>query len=235
MFNAEIMEAIAAHAVAEFPRECCGLIVALADGPGYLPYPNRAIGSEHFVLAAEDYAEAEDLGEVLAVVHSHPNGSPEPSQADRVSCGASGLPWLIVSCPDIGYQIMTPDDYQAPLLGRPFVHGVLDCYALIRDWYRQERQIGLPDFKRRDNWWLGAENLYLNHFKEAGFAEIADENDWQPGDVILMQIRAAMPNHGAVYLGDGVILHHLHGRLSCRDIYGEFYQKVTVLRIRRHA
>ncbi|QBC44467.1 C40 family peptidase [Iodobacter fluviatilis] len=232
MFSAEIMEEIAAHAAAEFPRECCGLVVALADGAAYLPYPNRAQGSEHFVLAAEDLAEAEDMGEILAVVHSHPNASPEPSPADRVSCNISGLPWLIVSHPPSGHQLLCPDDYQAPLLGRPFVHGVLDCYALIRDWYRQERSIVLPDFNRRDNWWLGDDNLYMDHFKEAGFAEVQDVDDWQIGDVILMQIRADKPNHGAVYLGDGIIMHHIHGRLSGRDVYGGFWQKVTVKRVR---
>ena len=48
-------------------------------------------------------------------------------------------------------------------------------------------------------------------------------------DVILMQIRSqnGVPNHAAIYLGDGLILHHLHGRLSSRDIYGGYWQEVT--------
>ncbi|WP_043946890.1 NlpC/P60 family protein, partial [Ralstonia solanacearum] len=40
------------------------------------------------------------------------------------------------------------------------------------------------------------------------------------GDVILMQVRAPVPNHAAVYLGGVQMLHHLHGRLSSRDVYG---------------
>ena len=31
----------------------------------------------------------------------------------------------------------------------------------------------------------------------------------------------------AVYLGDGMILHHLYGRLSSRDVWGGYYQHVT--------
>jgi cell wall-associated NlpC family hydrolase len=49
------------------------------------------------------------------------------------------------------------------------------------------------------------------------------------GDLILMQIRSRnrVPNHAAIYLGDGMMLHHLHSRLSSRDIYGGYWQEVT--------
>jgi cell wall-associated NlpC family hydrolase len=36
-----------------------------------------------------------------------------------------------------------------------------------------------------------------------------------------------VPNHGAVYLGDGRIGHHQQNRLSSIDIYGGYYQKMT--------
>jgi cell wall-associated NlpC family hydrolase len=47
-----------------------------------------------------------------------------------------------------------------------------------------------------------------------------------------MQIHASVPNHGAVLLEDGKILHHVIGRLSCRDIYGDYWRRVTVHVIR---
>jgi cell wall-associated NlpC family hydrolase len=36
----------------------------------------------------------------------------------------------------------------------------------------------------------------------------------------LMQIRSKVPNHAAVYIGDGMIMHHMYKRLSTRDMYG---------------
>jgi cell wall-associated NlpC family hydrolase len=126
-----------------------------------------------------------------------------------------------------------PEGYTAPLLGRMWCHGVLDCYSLIRDWYRLERGIVLPDFTRSDEWWLKNQNLYVDNFRAAGFTRIVDEDALQPGDVLLMQIMAPVPNHGAVYLGDGIILHHLHGRLSCREVWGGYYKKHTT-HILRH-
>jgi cell wall-associated NlpC family hydrolase len=40
------------------------------------------------------------------------------------------------------------------------------------------------------------------------------------------------PNHIAVYIGNEMILHHGHGRLSRRDIYGGFWQKHTTHHLR---
>ncbi len=55
------LQAIQAHAVAEYPRECCGLVVATAAGEQYLPCRNTAeTPSGHFRLPAEDFADAED-------------------------------------------------------------------------------------------------------------------------------------------------------------------------------
>ena len=81
-----------------------------------------------------------------------------PSEGDRVACEASGLPWYIVAVAKDDDGTITagevnriaPEGYQAPLVGRPFHHGTLDCYGLMRDWYRLEWGLELPDFPRRD-------------------------------------------------------------------------------------
>jgi len=94
-----------------------------------------------------DYALAEDSGPILAVVHSHPDAAPLPSQADLVACERTGIPWFILGWPTEIWHFMTPKGYRAPLIGREFVHGVLDCYTLIRDWYQEVRSVSLLDFE----------------------------------------------------------------------------------------
>jgi cell wall-associated NlpC family hydrolase len=240
-----IKQAIADHALAEYPRECCGLVVVVDGVEKYVPCRNDAATPwEHFVMSPSDYAAAEDLGEIVDVVHSHPGAAAQPSMADKAMCEQSGIArWVIVS---LGVQAdgsiavddwceFGPSGYVPPLVGRQFAHGSLDCYGLIRDWYRIERGIELPDFERPDGWWDdGTSNLYLDNFKKAGFADVGQHAELQLGDVLLMQIRSknGVPNHAGIYLGDGVLLHHMYGRLSGRAVWGGMWAHClrTVLR-----
>jgi proteasome lid subunit RPN8/RPN11 len=224
-----------AHAVDEYPRESCGVVVVRKGRERYIRCRNlAATPDEHFVLSPEDYAAAEDEGEVTAIVHSHPNVPARPSEADKVGCERSELPWVIISVmpgPVVAdTQIIEPSGYEAPLVGREWAHGVLDCWALCRDWYATEMGVQLPDPPRRDGWWDdGQSDLYGDAtMVGAGFHKI-DLRDLRKGDLILMQIRSKnlVPNHAAIYLGDGLILHHMSGRLSSRDVYGGYWQEVT--------
>lgn len=220
------------HANAEFPKECCGLIINDRGNERYFPCRNIAQNQLDFIMEPEDYARAEDEGSILAVVHSHPKIGPNPSQADRVACEASGLPWHIVAVPIGNWATIYPTGYKAPLLGREFSHGILDCYSLVQDWYRQEMNIALPNFERSEEWWEKGENLYMDNFEKAGCTPLRDGETLQRGDIILMQIGSRVVNHSAIYLGNDQIIHHLMKRLSCRDIYGGFWRKNTRLLVR---
>ncbi|MGV1045414.1 C40 family peptidase [Limnohabitans sp.] len=224
-----------AHAADEFPREACGLLIVQKGRETYIPCRNIGVGTDQFVIHPEDYVRADRLGEIVGVFHSHPHLPADSSQADKVACEASGLPWFIVSYPSGQWHETQPSGYMAPLVGRAWAHGVLDCYSVIRDWYRAERGIDLPNFDRFDEWWKRGQNLYLDNFGSAGFEALGavQSQDMEVGDVLLMQVASPVPNHAAIYLGDGLILHHLQGRLSSRDVYGGYWQKITT-HILRH-
>ena len=236
------MRAICAHAEAEMPRECCGLLVRI--GPHNLLYVEGrnlfqgAAGQDRFQLDPALWVEAEELGEVVAVVHSHPNASANPSMADRVGCERSGLPWVVIGWPSQVVKQLEPTGWQAPYKGREFSHGVLDCYTLIQDWFFRELRTELPDFDRPDDWWLDkpgqpALDLYMQNFERAGFVRVQGEP--QRHDVLLMQVMSNKANHGAVYLGGGVMLHHLHSRLSEETVYGGYWQRHTLALLRHQS
>lgn len=228
--NDALLSEIRAHAERDFPRESCGLVVVRKGRERYIPCRNIADHNEHFVIHPEDQAAAEDAGEVVTVVHSHPNIPAIPSQADLVGCERSGVPWLIVNWPTGAAHEFFPTGYKAPLYGREFSHGVLDCYTFIQNYFSEVLNITLPDFDRPDEWWLKGHDLYMGGFASAGFVNA--EGPLRQHDCFLMRCASPVPNHGAVYLGDGLIGHHQTGRLSSRDVYGGWLQKITVKHLR---
>lgn len=230
--NKRLQDEIAAHAAKEYPREACGLLVRIGDVVRYIACANISISKDNFIIDPRDYAACARMGEITGIVHSHPDASPKPSQADMVACEASGLPWHILSYPGLEWAHISPTGYEAPLYGRVWVHGILDCYSFIRDWYRTQRGIMLPDFDRKEEWWNKGENIYVENFKSAGFRRIT-EGGPQPGDVLLMQVLANVPNHGGIYLEGDILAHHLYNRLSTREVWGGYYRKHTT-HILRH-
>lgn len=221
MFSAEVIAAIQADAIARFPQEACGLVTTA----GYEPFPNIHETPET-QFAMPDAALARlAAGDVLAVVHSHPDGPLAPSAEDQRQQSATALPWGIVSTDGVTASAPLwwgdgiPD---VPIEGRDFrwgpsgTDGKGDCYALVRDWYRRERGLVLRDYARDGAWQQDHPLLYEQGWQAEGFRPIA-EDSLQPGDAVLFAIRSQdRPNHAGIYLGAGILLHHLQNRLAER-------------------
>lgn len=228
----KILSDVLKHAGEVAPHECCGLVVRRGDVREYVRCVNTSGDPlNHFMIDPADYAAAEDSGVVEMVVHSHPFIPPEPSDADRAGCEASGLPWLIVNHPTGAHTLTEPSGWRPPLLEREFCDGSLDCYALVRDYYAEKRQIALKDYPRPKNWEIEGNSIIVDNFRDCGFVEVP-ASELQIGDVLVMQIGAAIPNHCAIYVGDNKILHHVRGRLSGHDVYGEYWRRVTTHTLR---
>lgn len=242
----ETQAAILNHAAACYPRESCGVIV----GRKYIECQNIADSDSEFVIDPHDIVRAEQMGKIEAIVHSHPDGSTKPSTFDRMQMPLHELPWVIVSYPEIDIKVHKAKPYTVPLINREYIHGVLDCYSIVRDYYARELDIPLDNFERVDRWWEDAssQDLYTSNFKSQGFVEV---DDLQRHDVILCRVQPTEHvNHALIYLGDDgqltsepseqivgdhLVLHHPYLRRARREIYGNIWQERTAVIIRHQS
>jgi len=151
-----------------------------------------------------------------------------PSLKDMQTQDSLQIPFGILSsdgenCSDI---VVFPDN-DHPLIGRPYIHGVYDCYTIIQSFYWQKFGIELMSVPREYMWWNdGGVNLYDKYYQSAGFFEVS-EDELRYGDMILISISSTENNHGAVYIGDNKILQHMDKRLSQEYSFSRWRNSMT--------
>lgn len=119
------------------------------------------------------------------------------------------------------------------LIGRQHNAGLVDCYSVVRDFYKQCFQIDLPDYARPTDWWNNGYDLYMDRFYKNGFRVIdVHPTEWQFGDLFLMSIMSKVNNHAAILVENGNILHHFTNRLSTVEPYKGIWRNSTTAVIR---
>lgn len=234
--SAKAIDEIKAAAHKAYPNEMCGLIV----GSEFIECVNvHTSPTTAFKIENSIYLAAATSNTLQAVVHSHPIHPDEqfkwdprtPSKTDMETWLAASVPFGIVACNGRSEEEVTPilwldDNDIPPLEGRTFIHGVHDCYSLVRDYFRTEQNIVLPNYARSTEWWSSGEDLYDTQFEDAGFIEIPFA-ELQVGDCCLFKVASPVINHAAVITGQDQILHHLFNRLSAYDTLSRWTKYIT--------
>lgn len=215
------MQVFKQHAIDTYPNECCAVII---DDELVLCDNIAADKLNNFKIDPRINLK----GTITAVLHSHTCKAPgmldirTPSMNDIVGQRNSKVPWGIVGTDgEDATEILWFDDdnLDTPLLGRKYIPHVHDCWNLIRDWYWQELDIKLKSHPEGYKWWTNDngegvdESIYETNVDAYGF-EYVKRSELQRGDICIMQIISPVTNHGAVYLGNNEIMHHLSNRPS---------------------
>ena len=210
------LSAIEDHFRSWYPKEGCGVIGVVKGKSKWFPCENLAEQKEDFVMNTEDFHNASLESDVIAIVHSHVDSSPEPSYNDRKYCNALGIPYYIFSYPNMELEILKPRKVVNELAGREYEFGIFDCLEAIRDFYSQKLKINLK--KREpylDDWWEKGEDYFTpEHIKEWGFHQVEDLKE---NDVLIFSMGAKIGTHCGVYLDDDIFFHHAVNRLSCKE------------------
>jgi cell wall-associated NlpC family hydrolase len=215
---------IKSHAVSVWPFECCGVII---DGMFHSKKNNSPEPLTSYLIDPSEWSD-----DIEAVIHSHPDVTDViPSASDMEYQQQCGVPFGIIPVKQ-GWtgEMRWIGDYtlNLPLKGRQSIHGITDCYALIRAYYWQTRKVLLKEVPRDWDWWYqDIPNLYLSNFKALGFEEIHD--NMQVGDVHLMKLlpNTKGPHHAGVVTEKGLMLHHWGSSLSCEIPLGPWLTRTT--------
>lgn len=255
--KAKTVKEILKHAEEGYPKEICGVVVITPKGvEKYVRCVNTSEKStDEFVMCPDSFIAAEEQGDVVGIVHSHPDHTTRPSAHDiavmsnnreielLVDPDAPAIPWHIVSWPEGDYRQVIPE-VTSSLLDRPFVHGTWDCWSTCEAYYGKYHGITFPKYKREDKWWESKDStsFYEEFYEEAGFRLV---NTLEPGDMVVMQIgRSYHPNHAGIYLGElsefegrplfgkTLMLHHMYDKYSDVIVYGGQWQQRTRMILR---
>ncbi|WP_408633981.1 C40 family peptidase [Neisseria animaloris] len=216
----DVARQIERYARANERREVCGFVLESSGAQWFYLCANTAADPEaYFSVSADDWLRAENHGDIAAVVHSHPENEPFLSPADRSSQVHTGLPWILYTGGRLKTFRCCP-----PLRGRVFEYGEYDCGALVRDAYMLAG-IDLPDHVRTDLDGDAENQQLIKHIEACGFVRVSD-GSLQAGDVFLT-CTGGRPDHAALYLGNGEMLHHAYNQLSRREPYNAFWRDFT--------
>lgn len=205
MFD-QYKDKITKETLEHYPNEAVWII----DNDGCHNVENISPTPTQDFLVDKDVMLHHTINGIQAVIHSHPHYHCCPSESDMIGQINTGVPWGIISTDGSGTtDILWWKDGESyiPLYDRTFIHGVTDCYSFVKDFYKEEYGIHLPEFPRSWDWWHKGKDLYTDGFSKAGFYRI-DPKDVKEGDMWVSQIRSNVPNHAGVILKNSLIAHH---------------------------
>lgn len=222
------------HFEEHYPREGCGVLALIEGDLKWFPCNNVAKSDNDFIIDSTQYIDITMKGDVVAVIHSHPDASCKPSQADIDACNTLGIPYYIFSYPSMELYDLQPETGEKPLYGRMYKFGVNDCFEAVRDYYIKR---GVKNPPKRplfeDDWWKKGLNYFTEDYIESwGFKKVIDNR--QEGDLLIFTIQADVPNHCGIYLGDDNFFHHAEKRLSCKENLYPFWARYITGVYRRY-
>lgn len=214
MYSKEDKEIIE-HLLDCYPEEGCGIILNVRGKLKWIPCDNIAEDKLNtFKIDPTEYVKAKLMGDIHAIVHSHPDSTDGPSEKDIVTSNFLSIPYIVFTVPELQKFTHIPEYKEVPLLGRTYEFGKHDCWSLVRDYYRANLDITLPTLNFEDDWWEKGLNYFDDLFDSFGFVEVEEP---KINDVIIFNVYSQIPNHCGVYIGEGLFMHHAENRLSCRE------------------
>lgn len=120
------------------------------------------------------------------------------------------------------------------LEGKMFNLGQQDCFSAVRDFFKLNFDIDMPNVARPNDWEADKDDLIGKWYKKCGFEKLDVEENWppRPADLLVCTLGGSVPNHLVIYLGGNEIFHHKLMMLSSREVMRPAWKRYTAYMLR---
>ena len=261
----DVKSEIKQHAQSEPDKEVCGIIflkknleVSIVRCRNIHPNPES-----HFRISIDDILFVKKNYKILAIYHSHPGNSCNPSDGDILNSEENGYPMYIYSTESDSFYLYRPSmDHNRELNGRPYVKDINSCFSCVLDFYIQKfnpkidavlkesvswSYICCEEERFQEGNWVVPENheeaneriFYcinnISKFLPIKFEEVDVEDKILENDLLLIQPPTNVPFHIAVISKPDVILQHRNNHFSLEEFVRGAWLRLTKKRFKVEA
>jgi len=215
------------HSIKNATEEVCGLIISKDNNLVYIAARNIAENKKnHFAIDPNSYMYAASIGKVVACFHSHIKNT-SFSWTDINNSFKLNLPYYLYDIKEDKMKYFSPIDHKEykKYLYLKFNYGKNDCFSLIRSFYKNQLNIEISDpeqdramkYMPPENCLIWSREKYKQWANENNLLDI-DVNDisqLKKYDILVFNgLNKGEPNHGMIYIGNELVLHHPFNDIS---------------------
>lgn len=204
-------------------EELCGVL--LRQFEGFVPYQLANVASDRtttFTMEEKPFLDAIKRGDVWGTWHVHPGSQDDdgPSIGDMDRANAWGLPGCILVRRTMRFKYYTPDGFKTSIFQRPYVPGIFDCYALVKDALAEYVGFEAEELDREQLDDDGCLPDVMACWESQGWEMLLQP---RPGRVMMINAtRAGRCSHLGLVISGYEMIHQLRGHPSKVDYLGSW-------------
>jgi proteasome lid subunit RPN8/RPN11 len=233
MIDKKIKNFIKQQSIKDFPMESCGFIVKNNKSFICIPCKNISKSPEKtFEISSIDFLKTKALyNKIYYIYHSHVNEQDDYFSEEDEKCSENlNIPIILYHLKKDLYKIYSPVEISSNYIGRFYEYKKYDCFTLIKDFYKNEKNINLNVSYEENLNDVDIKDKIYNFHKVNNF-EILDKNQGLKLYDILF-FSGFGTKHLGLYLGENKILHQPMFGFSKIENYCNFYRRHTDLILR---
>jgi proteasome lid subunit RPN8/RPN11 len=136
LFLEKVKEKIKSFSLDQQPKEACGFVFEKNNVIDVFPCRNFSENpTTNFSISPKDYLKALRLGKIIAVYHSHTDGTKDFSSYDLINSLGHSLIFILYDVIEDSFSIFDPEKEKTYICDEPFRMGTSDCYNFVVSYY----------------------------------------------------------------------------------------------------